>query len=106
MINKSKILTSVLILTLAFGLNTFSRAQNITIDPIKTISAVNAATKTKQPVTTTPQTGKVYTYALPLAMVASPSSYLGKNVKFKAKFDKFATLGLDYKPAYRSSENT
>lgn len=104
MINKSKMLTSVLILTLAFGINTFSRAQNINIDPIKTISAVNAATKTKQPAATTPQTGKVYNYALPLAMVASPNSYLGKNVKFKARFDKFATLGLDYKPAYRSSE--
>lgn len=37
-------------------------------------------------------------------MVENPEIYLNKNVKFKAKFDKFSTLGLDYKPAFRSSE--
>ena len=31
----------------------------------------------------------------PLAIVASPKSYLGKTVTFNAKFDKFSTLGLD-----------
>lgn len=40
----------------------------------------------------------------PLAIVASPKSYLGKTVTFNAKFDKFSTLGLDYKTAYKSSE--
>lgn len=39
-----------------------------------------------------------------LAIVASPKSYLGKTVTFNAKFDKFSTLGLDYKTAYKSSE--
>ena len=44
-------------------------------------------------------------YALvnPLNLVARPNFYLNKNVKIKAKFDKFSTLGLDYKPAMRSS---
>ena len=28
-----------------------------------------------------------------------------KNVKIKARFDKFSTLGLDYKPAMKSSED-
>lgn len=27
-----------------------------------------------------------------------------RNIKIKAKFDKFSTLGLDYSPAMRSSE--
>lgn len=40
----------------------------------------------------------------PLDLVARPNFYLNKNVKIKAKFDKFSTLGLDYKPAMRSSE--
>ncbi len=41
----------------------------------------------------------------PLAIVNSPSAYLNKTVTFNAKFDKFSTLGLDYKPALKSSEN-
>lgn len=40
----------------------------------------------------------------PLDLVARPNFYLNKNVKIKAKFDKFSTLGLDYQPAMRSSE--
>lgn len=48
---------------------------------------------------------KNYMSANPLDMVARPDFYLNKNVKVKAKFDKFSTLGLDYKPAMRSSEN-
>lgn len=99
--NKSKLFTSLLILSLCFGINGFTKAQNVNIDPIKTIAAVNSGGKTSAPCA---NNGKVYEYVLPLAVVASPQSYLGKNIKFKAKFDKFATLGLDYKPAFRSSE--
>ena len=43
--------------------------------------------------------------ATPLGIVNSPSSYLNKNVIMKAKFDKFSTLGLDYKPAFKSSDD-
>ena len=96
----SKLLTVILILTTILGINSFSIAQNVTIDPIKTISAINAASG----VQSAAANAKVYEYALPLAIVANPRAYLGKNIKFKAKFDKFATLGLDYKPAFRSSE--
>lgn len=41
----------------------------------------------------------------PLDLVKRPNFYLRKNVKIKGKFDKFSTLGLDYKPAMRSSED-
>ena len=41
----------------------------------------------------------------PLDMVKNPSFYLNKYVKIKGKFDKFSTLGLDYKPAMKSSED-
>ena len=46
----------------------------------------------------------IYLQVNALDMVASPSKYLNKNVKVKGKFDKFSTLGLDYAPAMRSSE--
>ena len=40
----------------------------------------------------------------PLTVVNSPAAYLNKSIIMNAKFDKFSTLGLDYKPAFKSSE--
>lgn len=48
---------------------------------------------------------KSYMSVRPLDMVNNPSFYLNKYVKVKGKFDKFSTLGLDYKPALKSSED-
>lgn len=39
-----------------------------------------------------------------LDVVANPAKYLNKNITIRGKFDKFSTLGLDYTPAMRSSE--
>ena len=39
----------------------------------------------------------------PLSVVAAPQKFLNKTVTMKATFDKFSTLGLDYKKAMRSS---
>ncbi len=41
----------------------------------------------------------------PINVVKNPSSYMNKRINVSAKFNKFSTLGLDYKPAMRSSEN-
>ncbi len=41
----------------------------------------------------------------PLNLVKNPKIYLNKTVLMKAKFDKFSTLGLDYKPAFKSSDD-
>lgn len=41
----------------------------------------------------------------PLNVVASPKTYLNQTITMNAKFDKFSTLGLDYKPAFKSSED-
>ena len=41
----------------------------------------------------------------PLNVVAAPQKYLNKTVTMKATFDKFSTLGLDYKKAMRSSSD-
>lgn len=75
-------------------------------------SGTNAAVKTSKPVKKVPATVQktitapqtVYETVNSLDVVAHPSKYLNKHVRIVAKFDKFSTLGLDYKPAYRSSE--
>jgi len=41
----------------------------------------------------------------PIEIVAQPQNYLNHKVKINAEFDKFSTLGLDYKPAFRDSQD-
>ena len=68
---------------------------------VKKVS-VQAPVKTTKPAVqhTVPLTNLVN----PIDVVKKPSAYIGKKINVSARFDKFATLGLDYKPAYRSSE--
>lgn len=40
----------------------------------------------------------------PLNLVKNPSEFLNKKVTFGGKFDKFSTLGLDYKRAFKDSQ--
>lgn len=40
-----------------------------------------------------------------LAVISNPKVYLNKTITMNAKFDKFSTLGLDYKPAFKSSDD-
>lgn len=40
----------------------------------------------------------------PDELVNKPAEFLGKNVKFNANFFAWSNLGLDYKPAFRSSK--
>ena len=40
-----------------------------------------------------------------LEIVKNPQRFLNRTIVMNATFDKFSTLGLDYKPAMRSSEN-
>ncbi len=68
---------------------------------------INASNKTVEPVKPAvekTQSNQIVTVA-PLEIVANPSAYVNKNVKFKATFDKFSALGLDYKPAMKSSQD-
>ena len=90
----SKYIKSALLICITAGIVTTSTV---------CFDRVNAATQTKAPA----QTTAVQTQAInvrPLSVVNSPKTYLNKNVVMNAKFDKFSTLGLDYKPAYKSSE--
>ena len=45
------------------------------------------------------------TYNEPLTIVNDVDNFLNRPVRIQAKFDKFTTLGLDYPPAMRKSED-
>lgn len=87
-----KIITLALLISLGTGL-TINKVCSQTATPTVIKAAV-------------PQQQQVIEYITvnPLDVVANPSRYLRKNIRIKAKFDKFSTLGLDYAPAMRSSE--
>ena len=82
----------ILVLLIVFGLNTFA------------VTAQQIPSKTTQ-INQQLILNENYQTVNPLDLVARPNFYLNKNIKIKAKFDKFSTLGLDYKPAMKSSEN-
>jgi hypothetical protein len=85
--NKYKALTVSLILAAAIGIGTvsaYSQTGSYTAAPIATqvqYANVNA-----------------------LELVANPTRYLNRNIRIRAKFDKFSTLGLDYPPVNRPHE--
>lgn len=63
------------------------------------INAVDNNAKT----TTSSVNNSAQVITTPLQIVANPDSFLNKNVKFTAIFDKFSGLGLDYPPAKKPS---
>lgn len=91
MLNIKYFKSAVLTIVCAFALTTSNVCINkVTAQPVatpvkQTAPAVQAATK-------------------PLDIVNNPTAYLNQTVRMNATFDKFATLGLDYKTAMRSSE--
>ena len=58
------------------------------------------ATPAKAPTKTQAQQAQIIN-TTSLAVVQNPNKYLNKTVKIQATFDKFSTLGLDYKKAFR-----
>ena len=87
----NKIKNWLLILAVAAGISVYS-ANSI-------MAYTNAPIATPQQ-----QQTQGYMSVNPIDVVNRPNFYLNKNIKIRAKFDKFSTLGLDYKPAMRSSE--
>ncbi len=73
----------------------------------KPISLTQTESVDKKPVATKKDsaTTKVYLDVNPLDVVANPQKYLNKDVKIRGIFDKFSVVGLDYKPAFRSSDD-
>ena len=101
--NYLKYIKSVMLVALSAGILTTSAVcmDKVSAQPITTLPSKNSkSVDITQPAATT----QVFQVA-PLSVVNNPSSYLNKTVLMKAKFDKFSTLGLDYKPAFKSSED-
>ena len=65
------------------------------------VIAASTAAPVKNQIVTTPACVTVN----PLMIVGTPKNYVGKTVEMNARFDKFSTLGLDYKPAFKSSDD-
>lgn len=100
---KNKIIMTVIAaLVLTGSLIAFADKPSIPKDAVNLNLAANT-TATQQPCAKLANEGS-YAAVTPLAVVANPQSYMNKNIKFKATFDKFSTLGLDYKPAMRDSQ--
>lgn len=93
--NKLKTIILTAIISISLGLGTNAAVKNVK-KPVKEPVAVQKVVKS------TPEINYELTNSLDI--VANPTKYLNKHVKIKAKFDKFSTLGLDYKPAFKSSE--
>lgn len=85
-------------------MNIISLALIVSMSLGLTVNKVCSQTATPTVVSAPARTTIQYTTVDPLDVVAAPHKYLNRNIKIKAKFDKFSTLGLDYSPAMRSSE--
>lgn len=103
---KSNIVISILILTFCIcGISSSDIMAATQKVPAKApAKAVSAPAKTVQKSAAAQQRTYTYSPAKALDIVNNPNAFLNKRVKITAKFDKFSSLGLDYKPALRSSE--
>jgi hypothetical protein len=78
-----------------------SAGPNATTDKNSATAKAEGEKTTAAPGTLTPAPQEVS----PIDLVRQPGTYLNKNVRFKATFNSFASLGLDYKPALRDSKD-
>lgn len=101
-----QIYTSILACFIIFGAGVFTSnsfdfaaaAENLAAGKKQKLESIQS--ETNKPCNTI-----LYLEAKPLDVVANPARYLNQNIKMDATFDKFSTLGLDYKPALRENAN-
>lgn len=97
--NKIKLTLLLVMIFSGFGLGVNAVVKTTVKTPVKIQKAAP-----KKAITLKTAETPVYEEVSSLAVVANPTKYLNKHIKIRAKFDKFSTLGLDYKPAFKSSE--
>lgn len=78
---------------------------NICVDKVVAEPAPALTSVTLTPVAQNSATADSCPVVNALAIVNSPKTFLNKTVTINAHFDKFSTLGLDYKPAFKSSDD-
>lgn len=93
--NRIKLTLFLVMVSISFGLTTNAIVKN---------TPKTAAQATVQAQKPAAKSDVVYDQVNSIEVVKNPAKYLNKHIKIRAKFDKFSTLGLDYKPAFRSSE--
>lgn len=93
--NKIKLILLTAIISMSLGLGVDAAIKSIK-NPVNTPVAVQKTSIAAPGVSCEPTNS--------LSIAVNPTKYLNKHVKIRARFDKFSTLGLDYKPAYRSSD--
>ncbi len=106
---KINIIVAVFALMLFTGVNSSGLFAAPTTLPAKPTKPVVVGEPAKSDVKATPKTSEqkptyTYTPVNALTLVKNPNVFLNKRVKITAKFDKFSSLGLDYKPAMKSSD--
>lgn len=93
--NSLKYIKTLLIISLTAGIITTSTMHNVNAEQTsEALKSVSQTIQTSQGI-----------YVKPLTVVNSPKTYLNKSIIMEAKFDKFSTLGLDYKAAMKSSKD-
>lgn len=102
---KASVFAVIISLGLCIGANAATTTKTAPKVPVKAPVVQKSTVKAAPKAVTLPKTPEVvYEPVSSLAVAANPEKYLNKRIKIKAKFDKFSMLGLDYKPAYKSSE--
>ena len=89
MVNFKYIKAVLLLISCSVVLTGSNFAESVTAQPANTATTTTVSVQTISPIT----------------IVNSPSDYLNQTIQMKAKFGKFSTLGLDYKSAFKSSED-
>lgn len=97
---------SILFIGLGIGANAYTNDLNKTAAVTSAPPAQTAPVVQEQKKLTVPAYKKVLEQSPtnPISVVNKPYIYYNKRINVTAKFNKFTALGLDYKPAMRSSE--
>ncbi|MDD3150406.1 MAG: hypothetical protein PHV68_06190 [Candidatus Gastranaerophilales bacterium] len=82
---KKKILVAIFALIFSVNMAVFAQTKAPVEKPVSAVASVSETIN-------------------PLDLVNNPKNYLNRQIKIKADFDKFSTLGLDYKPAFMDSQ--
>lgn len=95
--NKIKLMLILAMVSVSFGLGSYAVVNSTPKVPIKVPAQAQKTSTTSLNTAPCEPTNS-------LTIILNPTKYLNKRVKIRAKFDKFSILGLDYKPAFRSSD--
>lgn len=103
----SVVFSAVLSLCISFSAVSFAKDNTQVKDkkPAENCKVIKETPKAKEaPAPETVQPANI-TFAKPLQIVQNPDYFLNQDIKMNATFDKFSTLGLDYKKALRETKD-